>query len=154
LESLADHLRNKRLLLVLDNCEHLLEATAQIVAHLLRECARVYILATSREALGITGERAWAVPALKVPSIEQLSSDPLDLLESIACIGSVQLFAERAQAATDAFVLNETNARCVAQICSRIDGIPLALELAAARVKVLTLEQIASRLDDELTLLT
>lgn len=153
-ESVAEHLRDKRLLLVLDNCEHLLEATAQVVAHLLRECEGVYILATSREPLAITGERAWAVPALKVPRFEDLSGDPLALVERIGRVGSVKLFIERAQAARDAFVLNETNARWVAQICCRVEGIPLALELAAARVRVLTLEQIASRLDDELTLLT
>ncbi len=152
--SLVEYLRNKSLLLVLDNCEHVLEATAYLVTYILRECKGVSVLTTSREPLGMTGERAWAVPALTVPSLELLPRSPTVLLERVAAFGSVQLFVERAQAVQSKFALSESNASWVANICSRLEGIPLALELAAARVKVLTLEQIASRLDDELTLLT
>jgi len=153
-DGLVEHLRTRSLLLVLDNCEHVLEATAHLVAHVLRECNGVSVLTTSREPLGITGERAWAVPALTVPLLELLPRNPSVLLERVAAFGSVQLFVERAQAAQSQFALSETNACWVANICSRVEGIPLALELAAARVRVLTLEQIALRLDDELTLLT
>ncbi len=134
-QTLTDYLRQKRLLLVLDNCEHLLEASAEIAGQLLGGCAAVRILATSREALGITGEAAWAVPGL-------------------ANCESVQLFVERAQAVNRSFALTENNAPAVAQVCARLEGIPLAIELAAARVRVLTAEQVAVRLDDHLSLLT
>ena len=154
LQSVTDHLRNKRLLLVLDNCEHLLEASAQVVGHLLRECGQVRLLATSREALGITGETVWSVPSLAVPDIAHLPQPRATMLRVLMGYESVQLFVERAQAVQKSFALSVSNARSVAQACRHLEGIPLAIELAAARVKAMTVEQIASRLEDHLGLLT
>jgi predicted ATPase/DNA-binding SARP family transcriptional activator len=153
LQSLTDHLGRKRLLLVLDNCEHLLEATAAIVGHLLRECEGVRILATSREALGIIGETAWSVPCLALPDTDHLPQDSPTLLQTLIDYESVQLFVERAQAVQKSFALTTSNARTVAQVCSQLEGIPLAIELAAACVKSLTVEQIAARLHKEFGLL-
>ena len=147
LQMLTAFLRQKRLLLVLDNCEHLLEASARVSAHLLGECAGVQVLATSREALGLTGEGAWAVPGLSVP-------DPAALPNLLTEYESVQLFVERAQAVNPQFDLTESSTPAVATICTRLEGIPLAIELAAARVRVLSAAQIAARLDDYLSLLT
>ena len=154
LQSVTQHLRTKRLLLVLDNCEHLLEASAQVAAYLLEACGELRILATSREALGITGETAWAVPFLAVPEMEHLPKANATLLRVLMGYESVQLFVERAQAVHKTFALNRSNAQAVARVCSRLEGIPLALELAAARIKAMTVEQIAARLDNELGLLT
>ena len=154
LHSVTQHLRTKRLLLVLDNCEHLLQASAQVASHLLQECAEVRILATSREPLGITGETAWSVPVLSVPDTERLPQGRATLLRVVMSYESVQLFVERAQARQKSFVLNDRNARAVAQVCRQLDGIPLAIELAAARVKAITVEQIVSHLDNHLGLLT
>ncbi len=145
--TLVNALRHRRMLLVLDNCEHLLDACAALVYALLRACTELRILATSREPIGIVGEVAWRVPSLAVPeataTVEQLSSSP-----------SVQLFVERATAVQPRFALTAVNAGAVAQICQRLDGIPLALELAAARIDSLTPEQIALRLDQRFRLLT
>ena len=149
LEVLIDYLRAKTLLLVLDNCEHLIEACAQISELLLRACPKLRILASSREALGIAGEVAYRVPSLNTPNPAQLPS--LDKLEKV---DSIQLFIERATTAKPGFTLTKDNASFIAQICYRLDGIPLALELAASRVKVLSPEQIAARLDDRFRLLT
>ncbi|MCW3098702.1 MAG: hypothetical protein JWL77_4320 [Chthonomonadaceae bacterium] len=154
LQSVTNHLRTKRLLLVLDNCEHLLEASAQIIASLLRECIGVRILATSREALGITGETVWTVPSLTTPDTAHLPQASATLLRVLMGYESVQLFVERAQAVQKSFVLTREHALAVAQICFQLEGIPLAIELAAARVKAMTVEQIAQRLDDYLSLLT
>ena len=154
LDSLIEHLRNKRLLLVLDNCEHLLEASVQFVGRLLQECARVRVLATSREALGIMGETTWRVPSLAAPDIKHLPKRSATLLRVLAGYESVQLFIERAQASQRDFALTENNALAVAQVCSQMEGIPLALEFAAARVNAMTVEQIAARLHDHLSLLT
>jgi predicted ATPase/class 3 adenylate cyclase len=129
-----DYLRDKRLLLLLDNCEHLIAACAQLADHLLHRCAGLKILASSREALGIAGEVAYHTPSLEDSE-------------------STQLFVERAHAANSNFKLTEANQSAVAQICHRLDGIPLAIELAAARTKSLSAEQIASRLDDMFRLL-
>ena len=152
LEALIDYLRYKSLLLVLDNCEHLIEACAQLADNLLHACPNLKILASSREALGIAGEVAFRVPSLSLPpaSFKAGSHSLADLEQSEA----VRLFVERAQAVSPAFCLEQENAPAVAQICRRLDGIPLALELAAARVKVLSPTQIASRLDDRFRLLT
>ena len=149
LEILQDHLRSKSLLLILDNCEHLIEASAQVSESLLRACLQLKILASSREALGIPGEIPYHVPSLKTPS-------PADLLhlENPLEIDSIRLFVERGMTAKPDFRLTKENTPFVAQICSRLDGIPLAIELAAARVKVLSPEQIASRLNDRFRLLT
>jgi predicted ATPase/class 3 adenylate cyclase len=147
--SLVEHLRPKHLLLVLDNCEHLIAACAQLADTLLRACSRLTILASSREALGIAGETPFRVPSLGLPTGEQKMS-----VETLAACEAVRLFAERATTAQPAFALTGRNAGAVAQVCRRLDGIPLALELAAARVRALTVEQVAQRLDDRFRLLT
>jgi len=153
LEALTDHLRSKRLLLVLDNCEHILGSSAQVAGHLLKECAGVRILATSREALGIGGEAVWAVPALAVPAPEHLPKGRATLHRVLMGYEGVQLFVERAQAVQRTFTLSGGDALMVARVCARLEGIPLAIELAAARARVMTVEQIADRLDDRLRLL-
>jgi predicted ATPase/class 3 adenylate cyclase len=147
IESIIDALRMQELVLVLDNCEHVLEAAGRLAADLLRECPEVRILATSREALGIAGEQVWPLAALELPSADAP-------LEQLAQSASVQLFAERARAVQPGFVVDSSNASAVAEICRRLDGIPLALELAAARVTVMTPADIASRLDHRFQLLT
>jgi predicted ATPase/DNA-binding SARP family transcriptional activator len=154
LQRVTEHLRNKQLLLALDNCEHLLAASAEVAGHLLRECGQVRILATSREALGITGETVWSVPALAVPDTRQLPEGRANLMQALKSYEGVQLFVERAQAVQKSFDLTGSNARMVAQVCHQLEGIPLAIELAAARIKVLTAQQIAARLNDRLGLLT
>jgi non-specific serine/threonine protein kinase len=147
--ALTTTLRDRHLLLVLDNCEHLLEACAHLVVDLARSCADLHVLATSREALGLTGEVAWRVPSLPVPAANQQYT-----LAELAAIPAVQLMVERATAVEPRFGLTERNAAAIAQIGRRLDGIPLALELAAARVQALTPEQIAARLDQRFRLLT
>ena len=134
-EALIATIGDSPMLLVLDNCEHLVDAAAELAEQLLRACPRLNILATSREALGIPSETAWLVP-------------PLGSAEAI------QLFVERAQASIASFELTDANSGAVRDICRRLDGIPLAIELAAARVRVLSPEQIAARLDDAFRLLT
>src|SRR5581483_4813892 len=142
-ETLLGALRGRDLLLVLDNCEHLVDACAQLVDLLLRECPRLRVLATSREPLAVAGEIVWPVPPLAVP-------DPLRLppLEALADYPAVQLFVERARAVQPDFALTADNALAAARVCARLDGIPLALELAAARVRVLPVERIETRLED------
>jgi predicted ATPase len=130
----VDYLRDKKLLLILDNCEHLIEACAPLVDDLLHQCSGLKILASSREALGIAGEAIYHTP-------------------SLADSESTQLFVDRAGAVNSNFSLPDSNASAIAQICSRLDGIPLAIELAAARVKLLSPEQVAARLDDRFRLL-
>jgi predicted ATPase len=142
-ETLVNFLRSRHLRLALDNCEHLIAACAQIAERLLRACPHLKILATSREALGISGESVWYVPTLSVPDAR-----PVSLLDLLMQYEAFRLFVERAAAVRPDFALTEQNALPVAQVCQRLDGIPLALELAAARVKVLSMEQIAARLDD------
>ena len=132
---LLDSLRDKKLLLILDKCEHLIAACARLVDKLLRQCAGLKVLASSREALGIAGEVAY-----RIPSLAESESN---------C-----LFEERARAANPSFALSDANAVYVTQICTRLDGIPLAIELAAARIRLFSVEQIASRLDDRFKLLT
>ncbi len=146
---LLDHLQTKQLLLVLDNCEHLIAACARLAETLLRACPRLHILATSREALGIAGETTWRVPSLLVP-------DPQDLVpsERLPDYEAVRLFIDRATSALPSFPVTDQNVRAVAKICHRLDGIPLAIELAAVRVKGLAVEQLAARLDDRFRLLT
>jgi predicted ATPase/DNA-binding SARP family transcriptional activator len=147
-EMLVDLIGTRGLLLVLDNCEHLVDACAHLAETLLRGCPSLRILATSREALGVAGEQAWLVPALSLPEAQPSN------LEAITSAEAVQLFAERARDVMPEFRLTESNAASVAQICRRLDGIPLAIELAAARVRVLATEQIAARLDDAFRLLS
>lgn len=152
-EQVTEHIGDRRLLLVLDNCEHLLEDSAQLVGHLLRSCANLRVLTTSREALGIQGEVAWAVPTLATPDPNYLPPGDATLLRVLLGYESVQLFVARAQAVQQNFHLTAENGRTVAQICSRLEGIPLLIELAAARVRAMTVAQIAKRLDDPLNLL-
>ena len=148
-ETLVYFLELKQLLLVLDNCEHLITACAELTERLLNACPNLKILATSREALGLTGESAWYVSTLSVPA-----SDNEPPVEKLPQYEAIHLFIERAVAAKSNFALTAQNAHFVTQICRRLDGIPLALELAAARAKVLSMEQIAMRLDDRFNLLT
>jgi len=148
LTTLADSLRARHLLLVLDNCEHLIAACSRFAHALLRTCAHLRILATSREALGIAGETAWLVPSLSVPDAQRVPAATLSQFEA------VRLFVERAAAALPSFKLTNQNSDAVIQICSRLDGIPLAIEMAAARLKALSAEHIAGRLDDQFRLLT
>lgn len=155
LQIVTTYLEPKQVLLVLDNCEHLLDSCAQLVHALLRVCPHLQILATSRETLGVAGEMAWRVPSLSLPPAPfRGAADLVPALEQLARYEAVQLFVERARHGQPSFVLTEQNTSAVAQICSRLDGIPLALELAAARVSVLSVEQIAARLDERFRLLT
>ncbi len=155
-------LQAKRSLLILDNCEHLIEACARLADDLLRNCPHLKIIASSREALGTAGEAVYPLPSLRLPA------QPADIrylpvgtapaqaadLENIRQSESVQLFVERAASVQPHFALTEQNAAAVAQVCRRLDGIPLAIELAAVRVRLLAPEQIAARLDDRFRLLT
>jgi non-specific serine/threonine protein kinase len=152
--TLVNYLRHKQLLLVVDNCEHVVDAAARLIDTLIRAAPRLQILATSREALGMAGEVAWRVPSLGLPPQAPLSGGPADGLGAIAGAEAVQLFVSRARAVQPAFALAAQNAGAVSQICRRLDGIPLGIELAAARVRVLRPEQIAARLDDLFRLLT
>jgi len=149
IESLIDYLRPRHALIMLDNCEHLIDACAELIETLLQSCPRLTVLATSRETLGIAGEAPYRVPSLPSPDLRNLPE--ADLLMSFA---SVRLFTERARSIMPDFALDAENAIAVAQICARLDGIPLAIELAAARVKFMRVEQIAARLDDRFRLLT
>jgi len=146
-QTLAHFLSHKRLLLLLDNCEHLIDACAELVDYVLRTCPHVRILATSRQRLGVAGEIAWRVPSLASPHPSAAGTD------EIAAYSAVQLFVDRARSLVKTFALGDTNASAVAQICQRLDGIPLAIELAASRVLVLAPEQILARLDDRFRLL-
>lgn len=144
---LVAYLRPKSLLLVLDNCEHL-TACAHLADTLLRSSPGLRLLATSREGLGVAGETLWRVPSLSVPPAASVASDELAQYES------VRLFTERAAAVRPDFRVTAENAPAVAQICRRLDGMALAIELAAARISALTAEQIGPRLDDRFRLLT
>lgn len=148
LTALTDYLREKTLLLVLDNCEHVIEFCAQLAEHVLQHCPNLRLLASSREALRVGGELSFRVASLSLPPTAHASRP--QLVDSEA----VQLFVERAATALPGFALTDANASAIAQVCHRLDGIALAIELAAARVKTLKVEQIASRLDDTFRLLT
>jgi non-specific serine/threonine protein kinase len=147
--SLVESLRSRQLLLLLDNCEHLIDACAQLTDALLQGCAQVWILATSREMLGVSGETTRRVPSLGLPEVEAGLE-----LEQLRQNEALRLFVERAGAVASDFALTAQNAAAVVQICRRLDGIPLAIELAAARVRHLTVEEIATRLNDRFRLLT
>ncbi|WAM19941.1 LuxR C-terminal-related transcriptional regulator (plasmid) [Rhodococcus sp. JS3073] len=149
LELLAEHLADRRVLLVLDNCEHLVEAAAVLSETLLRQCPGLRILATSREPLGIGGEAVMRVPPLTVSDPDRPSS-----LQGLAEHDAVTLFAQRAEATAPGFVLSEANRVTITRICQRLDGLPLAIELAAARLRVLSPQQILDRLTDRYRLLT
>jgi predicted ATPase/DNA-binding CsgD family transcriptional regulator len=148
LETLQEALQGRRVLLVLDNCEHLVDACAEIADALLRNCPGLTILATSRESLNIAGERVWLVPPLSTPPTQKLDLNALLEFEAI------RLFLERAQSADPSFTVSDANAAAVAEICTRLDGLPLAIELAAARVRLLGANAIAARLEDRFRLLT
>jgi len=171
--TLGEHLRAKSLLLILDNCEHVVGAAAMLSEGLLKNCPRLRILATSREALGVAGETPYLVPSLTMPPDEGLefgfglmgadvqagagavnASTSTPSVEELAAYESIRLFVDRASTLVPSFTLNSENAEDVSQICRRLDGIPLAIELAAARVRVLSPGQIAARLDDRFRLLT
>jgi non-specific serine/threonine protein kinase len=149
LATLTGALKTRRLLLVLDNCEHLLAACATLVATLLQGCPDVTLLVTSREGLGVAGEQRYGVSALAVPDPRRLPATDL-----VGAYEAVRLFVARAQERQPQFVLTAQNARAVAAVCARLDGLPLAIELAAARVGSLPVQAIAARLDDRFLLLT
>jgi predicted ATPase/DNA-binding SARP family transcriptional activator/DNA-binding CsgD family transcriptional regulator len=148
LETLVEALREEQLLLILDNCEHLLDACVHLVDTVLDACPRVRILATSREALGVEGEIRRPVFPLSVP--DPSHSPTVGDLEAYE---SVRLFVERAWRRNPAFTLTQRNAKAVAEVCLKLEGIPLAIELAAARVGTLSIEQMARRLEDSLKVL-
>jgi predicted ATPase/transcriptional regulator with XRE-family HTH domain len=147
LRALVDYLQKRRLVLVLDNCEHVIDACADLIAHLMSHCPQLRILATSREALQVPGELALRVPPLDVPRMALAgASNALDF-------DAVRLFVERAQAIQPDFELTTGNANAVVHVCDRLDGIPLALELAAALLQAMSVEEIAARMDNRFALL-
>ena len=151
LDTLIEHLRDRQLLLLLDSCEHLVQGCARLAEALLQACPGLLILSTSRETLGVLGERSFYVPSLSIPDPGAMLA--VDALQSYA---AVRLFVERAAIVSPGFALTRENAPAVAQVCQRLDGIPLAIELAAARLRMLAVEQIAARLaeHDSFRLLT
>jgi predicted ATPase/class 3 adenylate cyclase len=148
LQRLTNSLQEKHLLLILDNCEHVIDACARLVDHLLHHCTNLCILTSSREPLGIEGEIALRVPSLSLPEVEEID------LDKVADSEAVLLFIDRASAILPGFTMTRENVRFINKICIRLDGIALAIELAASRVRLLGVEQIASRLDDAFHLLT
>ena len=149
IDMLCDYLKDKKILLILDNCEHLVDACARVADKLLHAAPDVRILASSQEALGIGGEVTYRVPSLGLPDVHHLPP-----FESLSQYEAVKLFIDRAASAVPSFAVTNENAPALAQICDRLDGIPLAIELAAAKVRVLSVDQIAKRLDDRFRLLT
>lgn len=145
----AQRLAQKRLLLVLDNCEHLLDTCADVVDALVQQYPGVQVLATSREALGVAGEQTYRVPSLTTPDATDAQTP-----QGIACCESIRLFVERARLVRPDFRITEQNARPLALLCRRLDGIPLAIELAAARVRMFTVEEINGKLDQSFRILT
>lgn len=148
-DTLTDHLRTKDLLLVVDNCEHLVDAVAHLAAVMLRSCPKLRILATSREPLRVPGEAVWAVPPLSLPEAQGASS-----IEGLISSEAVRLFLDRARSRLPGFELKRENAGAVGKICRKLEGIPLAIELAAARMGAMAVGQLAQRLEDSLKLLT
>ena len=146
LSALSDYLREKRLMLVLDNCEHLLDGAAGLAGTLLRSCPELRVLATSRQALGMAGEVRLRVPPLSLPEAVESSSPG-----RIAGFDAVALLVERAAAVLPGFSVDDSNATSVLRLCARLDGMPLALELAAVRLEGLTVEELLAGLDRELS---
>ena len=144
----SDHIADKKLLLILDNCEHLLHSCANFADRLLNSCAEVRIMTTSREALNVQGERVIHLPPLGVPDAKSGLN-----MESVQSADAIKLFIDRAKTARPLFELTSANVGAVAEVCRRLDGIPLAIELAAARVKILSIDQILTKLDDRFRLL-
>jgi predicted ATPase len=158
IDTITDYLRSKELLLLLDNCEHLIGAAADVVHRLLGNCPALRVLATSREPLGVEGEAVFAVPSLALPALDEeqdvhraVDDEQVKRADQSE---AVRLFVERATATLPTFALDRSNVRAVVEICRRLDGIPLALELAAARVNVLSADEIAQGLGDRFRLLT
>jgi predicted ATPase/class 3 adenylate cyclase len=149
LQVLQEYFQDRQVLVLLDNCEHLIDASARVAETLLSAAPRLKILASSREALRIAGEASYPVPSLDLPDIRHLP-----LIEQMSQYEAVRLFIDRAMLVLPHFVVDQDNAPYIAQICYRLDGIPLAIELAAARVRVLSVKQISIRLDDRFRLLT
>ena len=149
MDLLAGYLSRRNLLIVLDNCEHIVAACANAADQLLHAAPRLKIIATSREGLGVEGERTFSVPTLTLPDTRQLPTP-----EALTQYEAVGLFIDRALAVNNNFAVTNANALAIARICRRLDGVPLAIELAAARVQALSPEQIAARLDDSFRLLT
>jgi predicted ATPase/DNA-binding SARP family transcriptional activator len=148
LERLLSALRERHALLVLDNCEHLLDAAADLAGTILGSCPGVRIMATSREPIGLTGEALWPVEPLAAPPV-----DPVPSAAEVADYPAVRLLLQRAAAARPGFAITDENAGVIARVVRALDGMPLAIELAAARLRAMTVEQLASRLDDRFTLL-
>jgi predicted ATPase/DNA-binding SARP family transcriptional activator len=149
IKTLTEHFRSKQVLLILDNCEHLISACAQLADYLLSTCKKLKILATSREGLDILGETIWSVPSLSLPEMQEAYA-----IKSLNKFESIRLFSERALLVQSKFELTDQNTKAVVQICRRLSGMPLAIELAAARVKMMSVDEIAKRLDDRFDLLT
>ena len=154
--ALQEHLYSKTLLLLLDNCEHLLSSCSSFADTLLRQCPKLKILATSRQALGLSGEVVWSVPPLSVPSLDERGETQADrktFTAEMEAFDALRLFEERAREACPGFTLHAHNRDMVARICQRLDGIPLAIELAAARTRSLSLDDIILRLRTNFRLL-
>jgi predicted ATPase/DNA-binding CsgD family transcriptional regulator len=149
IDMLCDYLNEKKILLILDNCEHLVDACARMADQILHAAPETRILTSSREALGIGGEVTYRVPSLGLPDPQHLPP-----IEALSQYEAVKLFIDRAIAAVPTFRVTNENAPALAQVCNKLDGIPLAIELAAAKIRVLSVEQIAKRLDDRFRLLT
>jgi len=147
IEILVNFLREKTALLILDNCEHLLDACAELIATLLQRCPNIKVLATSREVLNVAGEATYQTPSLSLPKQDDVALEVLTQYESM------RLFSERAALALSSFILTSDNAQTVMDICRKVDGIPLAIELAAARVNILQVEEILKQLNDSFGLL-
>jgi predicted ATPase len=147
LDTVVGYLKRKHLLLVLDNCEHVVAQARAVVATILHACPEVHILATSREGLHVAGEQQYRLPSLAVPPPDAPAQEILNF-------AGARLFADRALAVDRRFVIGDDNARYVGEICRRLDGIPLAIELAAARVNVLSPQQLAQKLDEWFRVLT
>jgi DNA-binding winged helix-turn-helix (wHTH) protein len=149
METLSDHLAPKKLLLVLDNAEHLLDACVHLIDAIVRRSPDVTVLVTSRERLGIAGELTYRVPSLAVPGTSESST-----LQDVSAYEGVRLLVERAKLASRGFELTAQNAPSVASICSRLDGMPLAIELAASRLRSMSVDELNQRLDERFALLT
>ena len=147
-ERLVAHLKDRRALVILDNCEHLISSCADLATMLLASCPGVRIVVTTREPLGVAGETSWRLPSLAVPRTDSTSPEALNDAEA------TRLFCDRASQAVPSFAPTHDDALAIVDICTRLDGIPLAIELAAARVRVLPCTEIAKRLDDRFRLLT
>ena len=154
LAALLENLKNSQLLLILDNCEHLSGACAELVQNLMQTCPELKILVTSREPLGMAGETVWRVPSLSFPVSDLINSHFNWKAQEPENYEAIRLFVDRAKAALPAFQMTPHNIGAIARICEKLDGIPLALELAAARVGALSVEQLANRLEERFRLLT